>query len=198
MWHRSLKRWLKRAALRCALAAALVLFLINGAVRVIGRSDPFWLSPFRLRDKTRALGSLVLHVPRIFKRNPGLPALIKRAAQKHKVPADLVLAVAKTESRLKRYRISRTGAMGVMQLMPDTADFLKVGDPFDPEQNIDGGARYLASLYKRYRGDIRRVAAAYNAGPGRVPRRGPMSLPGETRHYVRKVLQAMKSPNDPR
>ena len=79
--------------------------------------------------------------------------------------------------------------MGVMQLMPDTAKDLDIRDPFDAGENADGGVRYLAKLWKRYRGNMRRVAAAYNAGPGSVPRVGTYRVPRETRRYVDKVIR---------
>ena len=92
--------------------------------------------------------------------------MLRRTAAKHSLPADFVLAVAKHESSFQSHRISRTGAMGIMQLMPGTASDLGVGDPFDPEENAAGAARFLRKLWTRYGGDRRRVAAAYNAGPG--------------------------------
>jgi len=100
----------------------------------------------------------------------------------------LALSVAEVESGFAPHRISSAGAMGVMQLMPATARELGVGDPFDPRQGVDGGVRYLAFLRRRYGGDTRRVAAAYNAGPGRIARRGPLALPDETRAYVAQVV----------
>ena len=81
--------------------------------------------------------------------------------------------------------------MGLMQLMPGTADMYSVGDPFSSKDSVDGGTAMLSDLWKRYRGDRKRVAAAYNAGPGRVPRRGPLkNLPRETLNYIKKVLRA--------
>ena len=72
-------------------------------------------------------------------------------------------------------------------MMPGTAAMYKVSDPFSPADSINGGTQMLSDLWKRYRGDRRRVAAAYNAGPGRVPRKGPLKrLPSETRHYIKE------------
>lgn len=168
--------------------------LINGAIMVIGQSAPFILSPFHLKDKLAALEYWVRHMPAHWSRShPNVQEterLLERAAKRHQLPYDLVWAVAKTESNLLPHRISPAGAMGFMQLMPDTARWLKVEDPFDPEDNIEGGSRFLAWLWRRYDGDRRRIAAAYNAGPGRIPKRGPVALPGETRIYVAKVLAA--------
>lgn len=189
--------------LRSLLGATVVLLvvamipvsLINGAVRFFGGSNPHLLSLRHLSNKVKALGSLAIHVP--FHPFSGCrranDPLIRRAAARHRLPVAFVRRVVEVESGGHRHRISRAGAMGVMQLMPTTADELGVDDPFDAEENIDAGTRYLAFLWKRYRGDRRRVAAAYNAGPSRVPRRGRMRLPAETRAYVRRVVGSVRA-----
>lgn len=121
---------------------------------------------------------------------------IKVAADKYAVPEALALAVARQESGINQSDphkggviTSSAGALGVMQLMPQTARYLGV-DPTDAGQNIDGGVRYLAQLLKQFNGDQVKAIAAYNAGAGRV-RRTPdfQDLPAETRNYVPKVLQ---------
>lgn len=184
-----------RAALRRGLGAGLliallVLVTINGAVRLAGGGDPHLLSPRFLPEKIVALARWTWHWPfHLFGdcgRDPD--AVVRRAARRHRVPEDLVLAVARAESGLRPHRISRAGAMGMMQIMPDTARMLGLDDPFDAAESADAGARYLARLWRHYGGDRRRVAAAYNAGPGVVPRSGPLRLPGETRRYVAKVV----------
>ena len=171
--------------------AAPVAFLVvlNGTVQWVGGGDAHLLSPFRVRDKAVAVARLVAHLPFHYFRSCGEDPrpMLRRTAAKHSLPADFVLAVAKHESSFQSHRISRTGAMGIMQLMPGTASDLGVGDPFDPEENAAGAARFLRELWTRYGGDRRRVAAAYNAGPGAVPVQGPMRLPAETREYVRRV-----------
>jgi soluble lytic murein transglycosylase-like protein len=78
-----------------------------------------------------------------------------------------------------------------MQLMPGTAKELGVNDPFDLAENADGGVRYLRQLLSQYRGNVRRALAAYNAGPGRIPHRGPLTMPDETRSYVARILAGM-------
>lgn len=173
---------------RLSLIALLLLLGVNGAVRYFG-GNPHLLSPLHMKGKLAALGSLALHLALHPLRDcsAGEPN-VGAAARRHRVPRELVAAVARAESAMQRHRISRAGAMGLMQLMPLTAAELGVEDPYDPRQSIDGGARYLGWLYRRYRGDQRRVVAAYNLGPGRVPRRGALRLPGETRHYLRRVL----------
>jgi len=163
---------------------------INLAVRVLGHGDPFVLSPFFLPEKLRALGLLALHLPSHGEQCE--PASIERAiaqaAQRHGISASLTRTVARVESSLRPHVISRTGAMGLMQLMPATARENGADDPFDPSQNADAGARYLRSLLERYTGDRVRALAAYNAGPGRVPVRGAFSVPDETRNYVTRAL----------
>jgi len=151
---------------------------------------PSILSPMYLREKTSALISYGRHLAQhsISPCNVPTSTSIKSVARKYGVSENLVLTIAKTESGMLPHRISATGAMGVMQLMPSTASFLGVLDPFDPDENIDAGVRYLKMLSKRYGGDKKRMVAAYNAGLGRVPVRGGYSLPSETKAYVGKVL----------
>jgi soluble lytic murein transglycosylase-like protein len=182
----------QRVLRRCALVAACTLLTINSSVRWLGGGDPHWFSPLHLSDKLSALGSLARHaLAHGATCDPQAAAeLVARAAERHGVPEQLALAVAHTESSLRAHAISRTGAMGLMQLMPGTAAWLEVGDAFDPQQNTDGGARYLAQLLRRYAGDRVRALAAYNLGPARVPARGALALPAETRAYVRRVLGA--------
>lgn len=96
--------------------------------------------------------------------------------------------IAHVESAFDATAVSRAGAQGIMQLMPQTARALRVTDPFDPTQSIMAGARHLRVLRDRYKGDLRRVAAAYNAGAGAVDRYGGIPPYAETRDYVGKVL----------
>lgn len=188
-WGASLwkRRWVRQA---CWLTLGFVV-AVNLSVSYFGRTDAFLLSPFHLVDKTRALGFYAVHqVRRLGAPEPPSPhRAIARSAQKHKVPVNLAFAVAKAESNFIPHRISPTGAMGLMQIMPDTAKDLGIRDPFHAGENADGGVRYLAKLSKRYRGDVRRIAAAYNAGPGSVPRVGAYRVPSETRRYVQRVMR---------
>ncbi len=178
----------QKAAIVAFVIYSLFVAPVNLAVRWLG-GYPFLLSPFHYGDKLRAIGSFALHWPRdIIFDHGDAKEVIERAAKRHRVPPALAIAVAHTESRMTPHRVSHAGAMGIMQLMPDTASQLRVSDPFDTEENIDGGVRYLGELWRRYRGDCARVVAAYNAGPGSVPRTGSFEVPAETSVYVRKVL----------
>jgi soluble lytic murein transglycosylase-like protein len=114
--------------------------------------------------------------------------LAKDTAHRHRVDAGLVRAIIDVESGFRPRAVSPKGAMGLMQLMPTTAAELGVTDPFDPEQNVDGGVRYLRALLTRYGGDQRLALAAYNAGSAAVERHGGIPPYSETRSYVKKVL----------
>ncbi len=115
---------------------------------------------------------------------------IRAAAEQYNLPEALLLAVMAVESNFDPGAVSEKGAVGLMQLMPGTAREMYVADARRPEQNIDGGARYLRTLANLYGGDMVRTLAAYNAGPEAVRRAGG-NVPNipETREYVRKVVQ---------
>src|SRR4051812_2258180 len=120
--------------------------------------------------------------------------IIKTAAKAYGVDESLVHAVISAESAYDRYAVSRTGAMGLMQLMPDTARRYGVQNIMDPAENIHGGVRYLADLMQMFKGRVDLVVAAYNAGENAVIRAGH-KIPNyaETRHYVPKVLGFYKN-----
>jgi soluble lytic murein transglycosylase-like protein len=114
--------------------------------------------------------------------------LARVAARKHDVPEDLFLRLVHQESRWNSAALSHKGAIGLAQLMPDTAALLRV-DPNDPAQNLDGGARYLRMMYERF-GSWKLALAAYNAGPGAVETHGGVPPFTETRNYVAIILGA--------
>ncbi|MGH9495647.1 MAG: lytic transglycosylase domain-containing protein [Candidatus Sulfotelmatobacter sp.] len=116
-----------------------------------------------------------------------IDASITMAAARHNVDPNLVRAVVKVESNFNSNAVSRKGAMGLMQLMPSTARSLKVKNPFDPEQNIDGGVRHLKQLLESYNGDVNLTLAAYNAGSGAVARSAGVPRFAETQNYVRRI-----------
>ena len=115
--------------------------------------------------------------------------LIEELAGRHGVDPALVEAVIRIESGFDPRAVSSKGAAGLMQLMPRTAEMLRVLDPFDPRGNVSGGVRHLRHLLDRYHGDVALALAAYNAGAAAVDaHRGVPPYP-ETEHYVRRVLQ---------
>jgi soluble lytic murein transglycosylase-like protein len=121
-------------------------------------------------------------------------ALICAAAKKHRVPAAFVNSIVAAESNFNRDAVSRKGAIGLMQLMPATAEEYGA-DPNIPEQNVDAGTHYLRALMDKYgsrRSSLKRVIAAYNAGPGRVDRYHGVPPFRETRAYVVRVLSLLR------
>jgi len=163
---------------------------VNYAVRRFG-GDPHPLSVLRMSEKSSALGRLALHSVKHLWSDAcaDTEGFVRAAARAEGVPVSFALAVARAESGFRSHSISSTGAMGVMQLMPATAARHGVLDPFDPEDNTRGAAKYLRTLWDRYRGDRRRVAAAYNAGEGLVPRRGQLRVPTSTLGYASHVVK---------
>jgi len=114
---------------------------------------------------------------------------IVRHSRRHRIDPALLRAVIKAESDFDPSALSRAGAAGLMQLMPRTAFRLDVRDPYDPEENIRGGAQYLRYLLDRFNGNVPLALAAYNAGEHRVERSRTLPPINETRRYVSKVLR---------
>jgi hypothetical protein len=114
--------------------------------------------------------------------------IVHEKASVYNIDPSLVKAVIKTESNWNSRAISRKGAIGLMQLMPSTAADMNVRNPFDPEENIEGGIRYLKYLLEKFNGDLTLALAAYNAGPKAVEKCGYVPPITETRQYVNRVL----------
>lgn len=118
-----------------------------------------------------------------------LEPMISRFSRQHQLHPALIRAVIKAESGFDPHAVSRAGAVGLMQLMPQTAARMDVRDLYDPEDNIGGGTKYLRQLLDRFRGNLPLALAAYNAGEHVVDRYRTLPPYTETRQYVRKVLR---------
>jgi len=127
-----------------------------------------------------------------------LDRIVRDAAERHKVDPALVKAVISTESGWNPQAVSRKGAVGLMQLIPETAQRFGVGNPYDPAQNVEAGTTYLKALLDRYDGDLNKSLAAYNAGPHAVDRSGGVPAFRETREYVQRVTNAYFQPGSGR
>jgi soluble lytic murein transglycosylase-like protein len=114
--------------------------------------------------------------------------LIEQNAKQEGIKAELIRAVIRQESGNKPCAVSSKGAQGLMQLMPETAAQMGVGDPFNPKQNVEAGAKLLKQLLAKYKGDVALTLAAYNAGSGRVDREGGVPQIPETLEYVASIL----------
>ncbi len=142
----------------------------------------------------RHQSSEVSSAPRLNSDNPtSFDSLISDAAKRYQLDPALVKAVVHTESNFDPQAVSRSGAQGLMQLMPATAASLGVEDSLDPADNVDGGARYLRQMLNRYDQNVSLALAAYNAGPGAVDRYGAVPPYAETQRYVPRALALYKT-----
>ncbi len=143
-------------------------------------SDP------RYKRRAPKLGS-----PLPFKRHKqelAIEAFIDRESKRYEVDSALIKAMIRVESNFNPNAISSAGAEGLMQLMPKTAEILKITDAFDPEENIEGGTRYMGYLLDRFAQDIKLALAAYNAGPASIIKYGGVPPYAETKAYITKVM----------
>ena len=114
-----------------------------------------------------------------------LKDIIDECAEKYNIDNELIRAMIQIESGWDTEAVSNKGAQGLMQLMPRTAAMLGVDDPFDAEQNIEGGVRYISDLTDKYRGDVEKALAAYNAGPAKVD---AGNIPDVSKRYVKNIM----------
>ncbi len=125
---------------------------------------------------------------RMMDRAKELEPYIRAAADRYGLPPELIAGIIWQESRGNPRAVSHCGAMGLMQLMPATAVSMGITNPFDPAQNIDGGAKYIRQMIDKFNGRVDFAVAAYNAGPGNVSKFGGIPPFRETQDYVPKVL----------
>ncbi|HWX92436.1 MAG TPA: lytic transglycosylase domain-containing protein [Terriglobales bacterium] len=118
-----------------------------------------------------------------------IPDAVSQASERYRLDPDLLNSVIRAESGFNPHAVSRKGAQGLMQLMPETASKLGVPNAFDPGANVDGGTRYLRELLERYNFDLVKALAAYNAGPKRVEQYGGVPPYYETRAYVASIVR---------
>jgi hypothetical protein len=140
------------------------------------------------REKVKSTSSQQQADRTDYKNTTNYHSIVHEKATKYNVDPLLVKAVIKTESNWNERAVSRKGAMGLMQLMPSTASDMNVRNPFNPEENIEGGVKYLRYLLERFNGDLTLALAAYNAGPKWVEKFGVIPPITETKQYVNKVL----------
>ena len=124
--------------------------------------------------------------------NPDVRGLLSNAGEQHDIDVELLASVVHAESDGRAKAVSRTGAQGLMQLMPGTAQQMGVKDSFEPEQNINGGTAYLDELLTRYKDNLVLALAAYNAGPAAVDKYHGIPPYRETRAYVARVMTEFK------
>jgi soluble lytic murein transglycosylase-like protein len=191
-------------ALACALPAHaddwIYLQRQNG-VRVFTDVKPvegsFTLIPKHGRQ-TASASCLGLTEESMQKRHSLYKTAIRKHAKVHNLPPELVSAVMRVESCYDRRAVSRSGARGLMQLMPATAMQLGVNDSFDPDQNIEAGVRYLAQMLARFGNELDLGLAAYNAGPEAVTAYQGVPPYPETRSYVSRIRKLYKAPGQAR
>lgn len=118
-----------------------------------------------------------------------LEEMVSGAGQRHQIDPDFINSVIRAESGFNNRAVSKKGALGLMQLMPQTASHLGVANSFDPNSNVEGGTKYLRELLEKYNYDVPKALAAYNAGPGRVDRYRGVPPYFETQTYVAKIIR---------
>src|SRR5215472_4985199 len=167
----------------------------------VNAEPPARLAPAKPRTTIYMPGELTFmgeNRPAVSIDRDGVEKLVREAAERHQVDPALVRAVIETESNWNPGAVSRKGALGLMQLIPTTAQRFGVDDLYSPQQNVDAGVRYLKTLLERYNGNLELALAAYNAGEGAVERAHGVPRFRETLDYVQKVQSAYFRPGSGR
>jgi len=165
------------------LALCPALAVAEGVRVLVGASGRKVIFNENSTQRTRRLSGKLVAVP-----DTSLQPLIALHSGTQNLDPKLVQALIQAESGYNSRALSNKGAMGLMQLMPATASLLNVQNPYDPDDNIRGGTRYLRQMLDRFSGQVELAVAAYNAGPGNVERHRGIPPFAETREYVRRVL----------
>ena len=185
-----------RSSVQVAIAAVLLISSGIAEADIYVWQDQNGVLHFTDRPKHQKFVSYVSSQAKTAKRNvtawnrDAIRDEIRRLAPMHGMDPKLIEKVVWAESDFDPLAVSHKGAMGLMQLMPQTAKILGVSEPFDPVQNLDGGIRYLRYLLDRFRGKLDWALAAYNAGERRVEEHGGIPPFRETQHYVDRILKA--------
>lgn len=160
-------------------------FLSSGSYKAL-------INPFNIKNRTVSMFHLSKHVFFVaglgFVTSPQdeVNALIDAACEKYDADPRLIRIMIKVESKGRQFAVSRTGAMGLMQVMPSTFFDISDGDPFLAADNIDAGVKYIAKQIKRF-DNVPLALAAYNAGPNNI-KDGKIPDFGETKHYIKKIM----------
>jgi len=155
-----------------------------GVLRTYGSGSTYPAVSVAKQQHNRPEGEVV------YPAEAGIDAMISRVSEKYDLDPALLKAVVKVESGFNPRAVSNAGAMGLMQLMPETAASLGVKNPFNSSENLEAGTRYLKSMLDRYSGNVDLALAAYNAGPGAVQKHGGIPPYRETLAYLQRVNQS--------
>jgi soluble lytic murein transglycosylase-like protein len=172
-----------RALAWLVLALSTALAAVGDVRIVVGASGRKVILNESSVQRSRRLSAKLAALP-----DAGLEPMIARHSDAQNLDPKLVRALIQAESGYNARAVSNKGAIGLMQLMPDTASELKVRNPYDPDQNIRGGTLYLRQMIDHFAGKVELAIAAYNAGPGAVEKHRGIPPFAETRDYVRRVL----------
>jgi hypothetical protein len=172
-----------RALAWLVLALSTALAAVGDVRIVVGASGRRVILNESSVQRSRRLSTKLAALP-----DTGLGPMIERHSGDQNLDPKLVRALIQAESGYNVKAVSNKGAIGLMQLMPDTASELKIRNPYDPDQNIRGGTLYLRQMIDHFAGKVELAIAAYNAGPGAVEKHGGIPPFAETRDYVRRVL----------